>query len=92
MPCLLLVLGAGVWLCQAGRNLRNSTTHPTPFQRRGNRSPDTQGFGCSHSLEGPHTGPLLSMDPWTCPKQVTGSPPSPHPFMMCSLPHLAWGL
>ena len=26
MPCLVLVLGAGVWLCRAGRNLRYSTT------------------------------------------------------------------
>lgn len=27
MPCLVLVLGAGVWLCRARRNLRYSTTH-----------------------------------------------------------------
>lgn len=55
---------------------------PLPFHRRGNRNPDRYAGIWLESFtekEVPHMGPLLPMDSFTCPKQVTGGlhPPTP---------------
>lgn len=69
-------------------------SHPTPIAQKGKQEARYSGIWLWSLTEKevPHMGPLLCLDPCTCPKQVTGSSLSPHALMTCSLPHLAWGL
>lgn len=62
MSCLVLVLGAGVWLCRAGRNLRYSTTQPiAPKQKQEARYSGIRLWALTEGV--PHMGPLLCLNP-----------------------------
>lgn len=90
MPYLVFVLGAWVWLCQAGRNLRNSTTYPS-FREGETEAQILRDMAVvTHRKGGSHT--CAHFFPWILIPALSRSLRVPYPLMMCSLPHLVWEL